>query len=979
MTATRWWGSLRARVLALAILATLPAVVATALNNITLLDQAEQIARVSLKKSLDHAKYVYDDIILDAETRLAKVTPGLPRGETSCPPSLGVLVRDHAKYQSAGMVREDGQIICLFSTPGQPRTSIGHEQLLQALQEPGQMVESVSKREDGVTPQLIVAKQITSASSVRHVAFLAAALQPLSDFIAASLLRNARQFLIDTAGNVSSLGDLGHHSTSKESVRRALNDRTLQPSIGVGTLDLQPVGQDLVAWLPLGKLGEAGTIALSIPRAKLYSDAEATRTGSLAMILVGLLLSMTGIWWLGYRLILRPTQCVLRTTRAIAQGDFSARTGLAPGTDEITRIAISLDQMAEHFQQTATERTDHLKSLERSNRLHNVLAAINAAIVRRIGVIPLLDEICRVVCSTGGYRVAWIGEVDPSGKVVKEISWTGSASHFIGLTWLSLDGSQPGGDGPAARAVRDGIPVVSNRYPEGLKTNAWQQQWERGGIRSVAAFPMGFSVSGQRRILVIGVDQEDYFEAEEIQILEQLVQEASFGLHLTATEQTLDHASTHDSVTGLANSQLLEQRLSDDIGRARLAKKQILVAVIEVGFQNTVTQWGSRPAEELFNCLARAIQKGLGETEFVGVLPGARFALILCDAESIDAAERHMEALVGILLNTGIEIQGESIMPSPRIGISVFPGDGDDAPGLLDKAQAALTESHLGTAGPIRFFAPEISLALHESRRLEQQLGHAIEAGELELHYQPIIDLASSTLRGFEALLRWKHPTRGLLLPPDFIPLAETSGLILPIGDWVIGEAARQAAAWEDRGATHLFIALNVSAMQMRDPQFGERVAARLHGYGTHARQVRLAMEITESQLIDDIDSSAALLGRLKDLGVGIVIDDFGTGYSSLSYLHQLPVDVLKIDKSFTSNMDNNNKARMIVEGILALAKSLELDTVAEGIERQAQSDAVTQMGCTYAQGFWFDRALPASEAADKWLAKPPAGSDSSG
>jgi diguanylate cyclase (GGDEF)-like protein len=965
---TRWWRSLRARVIGLAILTSLPGLVAVGFDKVTLVAQTQEISRISLTKSLSHAKDVYDDMIQHAETRLAAVTASMPDGETACPPSFGGFVRDYPEYRSAGIAREDGQLVCLFSTPGRAKTLIGHELLLQALQNGGHVVEFVDKPEGYDKPRLLVAQQIASRSSVRYVAFLAIAFRPLADITATPQLRDAREFLIDSAGNVTSLDDSAHHAASKESVRRAIADKVLHPSNTPTALSLQQIGQDLVAWLPLGRQAQAGALALSIPSTKLYGHAETTMRGSLGMILAALLLSMIVIWWLGYTLILRPTQRVMRTTNLLAQGDFSARTGMAPGKDEIARIAMALDQMAEHFQQTANERTHHLKSLERSNRLHNVLSAINAAIFRRIGVIPLLDEVCRVVCSIGGYRVAWIGEVDFAEKVVKEISWTGSASQFKGPTRLPLDPSQPGGNGPAAKAVREGISVVHNHYPDGLHTCAWQEQWQLGGIRSVAAFPMGFSATGQRRILVVGVDQEGYFEAEEIHILEQLVQEASFGLHLTATEQTLDHASTHDSVTGLANSRLLEQRLSDDIGRARAAQKHVLVAVIEVGFQSTAAQWGSRPAEELFNRVAREIQLCVDEMDFVGVLPGARLALIMCDQECIDVAERRMETLAGKLLATSIKVQDDSITPTPRIGISVFPGDGDDAHDLLDKAQAALTESHPGAAGAIRFFAPDISQALHESRRLEQQLGNAIGAGEFELYYQPIIDLASHALRGFEALLRWKHPTLGLLLPQDFIPLAENSGLILPIGDWVIGEAARQAALWEQQGVTNLFITLNVSATQMRDPQFGERVAARLHDFATETRHVRLAMEITESQLIGDIDSSAALLSKLRNLGVGIVIDDFGTGYSSLSYLHRLPVDVLKIDKSFTSNMDNNMKARMIVEGILALAKSLELETVAEGIERKAQCDAVTQMGCTYAQGFWFDRALTATEAANKWL-----------
>jgi len=239
-----------------------------------------------------------------------------------------------------------------------------------------------------------------------------------------------------------------------------------------------------------------------------------------------------------------------------------------------------------------------------------------------------------------------------------------------------------------------------------------------------------------------------------------------------------------------------------------------------------------------------------------------------------------------------------------RVGVSVYPDDAQGHEDLIDPALEALTQADRDDAESIRFFAPDIRLALQESRVLVQELHDAIERNELILHDQPIVNLATGALRGFEALLCWMHPTRGEISPERFIPLAESGGLIAAIGEWVVEQAARQAAAWARLGATGLSITINVSAVQLRDVHFAQRIRLLLDSPGLRCTAVRLAMEVTESQLIVDIEKSIALLNELKALGIAIIIDDFGTGYSSLSYLHRLPLDVLKIDKSFTQNID---------------------------------------------------------------------------
>ncbi len=741
-------------------------------------------------------------------------------------------------------------------------------------------------------------------------------------------------------------------------------------SVASGVVRVEQMGTQLIAWLPLGERAEIGSVVMSIARSSLYGGAWHALVRNLSLLIAGLLVVLVLIWSIGHHLILSPAQKLLTAMDGLARGDMHARTGMSAGNHEIARLGMAFDCMAQNIERQAIERVRHMQSLERRNRLYAVLAALNAAILLRPSVALLLDEICRIACEVGEFSVAWIGEVDTQRKMLRSVSWAGARAPALSDMQMSLGVDAPAGRSPSAVAASEGVVAVSNRYLADPHTAYWHHLGQQLGIHSAAAFPIGFTPDGRRRTLTLCVDREDYFEVEEIELLEQLTQDAAFGLHMIATEQALAHSRTHDFSTGLPNHVLLAQHLDDAIRRAHATHKSLIVGVLEVGFQQIVSQWGAQPADEFFKWISREIEAQLDEDDFAGVLPGARFAIIMGNLDHIDKAQRQIDALVDRLLAARGQDRDRPIAFVPRFGIAVFPEDDHDAHQLLDKAQAVLTVSHDTNSDFVHFYTPAISVGLQENRKLEQRLRRAIADNELVLHYQPIIELSSGQLHGFEALLRWFHPDFGQVPPDRFISLAENTGLILPLGDLVINMAAQQAIAWQRMGASNLVITLNVSAIQMRDRNFGGRVGQLLASAGQQLTAVKLALEITESQLMADIDISASHLAELKACGLGIIVDDFGTGYSSLSYLHRFPVDALKIDRTFTASIDSSRKAEMIVQGILALARSLEITTVAEGIERIEQIDSIKRMGCTYAQGFWFDRALPWQVAEQKWIAR---------
>ena len=971
MSSFRWLLSLRARVLALAMLAALPGFVIATLDAVTSLRQTEQAARASLSSTLSHARRNYADVSGDAATDLAVAASTLSGFETGCPDALHALAQQHPEYQDVGLVREDGQVICALSGVGREAQPIDRELLRRALELPGHAAIALLADRPAAAPRLMVAHALRKPGSPRQlIAFVATAFTPLLDATIEPFMREAQLLYVDTRGDLLDPGRRMSGQVKADIGKRLSGAPGRSNMIAPAVATIEHLGAALVAWQPLGERAEVGAMALAITRSALYGPAWQTLLRNLSMMLAGLAIALALVWWIGYRLILLPTQALMLAIDRLAKGDLRARTGLPPGNDEIARLGMAFDRMAGDIEQQAVERVAHLRSLERRHRLHAMLAGINAAILRRLSVAQLQDEICRIACEVGEFTVAWVGEVDAQRKTLCAVSWAGAHAQAIASLRLPLDTEAPAGSNPSVTAACKGVVAVSNRYLADPLTAYWHPLGQQIGIHSAAAFPLGFAADGRRRTLTLCAGREDYFEAEEIQLLEQLAQDAAFGLHMIASEQALAHVSTHDASTGLPNGVLLLQHLHDALHRARGTRKGVVVGVLEIGFQRLVSQWGSLPADELFKRIGQQIEAQLGEDDFVGVLTGARFAIVMGNLDRIDDAERQIEALVERLQTVRVPQRDEFMVPAPRVGMAVFPDDGHDPHELLDKAQTALAVRHAGRSEAVHFYAPAISLSLQENRRLEQQLRRAIGGDELALHYQPIIDLASGALHGFEALLRWQHPDLGQVPPARFIPLAESSGLIMTLGDWVVSEAARQALAWERLGANNLVITLNVSAVQIRDAHFGERVGQLLRAAGAQPAAVRLALELTESQLMADIDASARLLGELKAGGIDIILDDFGTGYSSLSYLHRLPVDALKIDRSFTASIDSSRKAAMIVEGILALARSLEIATVAEGIERAEQIERVKRMGCRYAQGFWFDRALPAQVAEQKWIAR---------
>jgi len=422
-----------------------------------------------------------------------------------------------------------------------------------------------------------------------------------------------------------------------------------------------------------------------------------------------------------------------------------------------------------------------------------------------------------------------------------------------------------------------------------------------------------------------------------------------------ASEVKIEYMAHHDALTGLANRVLLNQRLEQALARAH-RKEMLAVHHLDLDqFKAVNDTFGHPVGDRLLNLVAERLRAVVRETDTIARMGGDEFVIVQAQiAEAADAtalAERIVHRV-----SQPYDIDGQQAVIGVSIGIAVGPGDGISADMLLRNADLALYRAKGDGRGTFRFFEPAMDMQMQARRTMEQDLRRALSGGEFELHYQPVVNLAQDEISGFEALIRWNHPTQGMVSPASFIPLAEEIGFIVPIGEWVIRQACATAARWPG----NLKVAVNISAVQFRNPGLSEVIVNALAASGLDP--ARLEIEITESVLLQNREATLAVLHQLRALGVRIALDDFGTGYSSLTYLQCFPFDKIKIDRSFVKDITENSGSLNIVRAVAALARGMGMAATAEGVETREQLDSITSEGCTEMQGFLFSRPLPALE-----------------
>jgi diguanylate cyclase (GGDEF)-like protein len=451
--------------------------------------------------------------------------------------------------------------------------------------------------------------------------------------------------------------------------------------------------------------------------------------------------------------------------------------------------------------------------------------------------------------------------------------------------------------------------------------------------------------------------ENDKLVREHVLRLEEVITTRTRGLE--AANQQLRHLATHDALTGLPNRVLLDDRLQQAIAHADRDMRSFAVLVCDLDrFKLINDSLGHRAGDELLQEVARRLLTVVRTADTVARFGGDEFVLIgtsIGDAE--DAAG--LATRVMDVLQAPVRIAAIDIHTSPSIGIAMYPDDGVSMQALLAHADAAMYSAKQHGRGNFRRYAPGMDAGTEERVQLESDLHNAVTQNQFELYYQPKVDTQTGEVRSAEALIRWVHPTRGIISPEEFIPLAEECGLIGTIGGWVIREACRQTRAWQIDGVPTLRVSVNLSPSQFRDSGLVDSIRRALDDAGLEARY--LEVELTESAVMSDPEKSIAILEQLSVMGVLVSVDDFGTGYSSMSYLRRFPIDKLKIDRVFIDEIASRPEDASIVRAIVSLAHSLRLKVVAEGVETPAQLEFLKTAGCDEYQGYHFSRPLPAA------------------
>ncbi len=603
---------------------------------------------------------------------------------------------------------------------------------------------------------------------------------------------------------------------------------------------------------------------------------------------------------------------------------------------------------------------------ERLNRALRLLSACNMALVHAEDEYKLMVEICRLIVERGGYVMAWVGYAEhDEAKTVRPIAQSGYETGYldqINVSWADNDHGQ----GPTGTAIRTGTTCINQNVLTNPKMAPWREAALKHGYRSSIALPLigDLKVLGA---LNIYAREEDAFTPEEVHLLEELANDLAYGIvtlrtraEHEAAKEKVAFLAYYDSLTHLPNRVLLRDRFQHAMQIAENEGTQLAMLYLDLdNFKQINDSLGHEMGDKVLIKTVERLRHCLPATDTISRLSGDEFLILVSGSRDSDAVA-HVANSILAAFSEPMSIDGHLLNASFSIGISLFPDDGTDFDTLLQRADTAVGNAKESGRNTYRFFTREMNAGIQEQMRLAGQLHHAVKNGELVLHYQPQIDIASGRLIGTEALVRWQHPSEGLIPPGRFIPLAEQSGQIVQINEWVLNEACRQAKAWLDAGLPPVVVAVNLSAVQFKRGDVLELVSEVLARTGLPPTQLEL--ELTESILLQDVVGTMKTMQQLKALGVKLSIDDFGTGYSSLAYLKQLAIDKLKIDQSFVRDMLKDADGASIVKAIIQLGETLQLVVIAEGVETAEQLTFLGASGCDEAQGHLISKPMPAGQ-----------------
>ncbi|PPC93701.1 MAG: hypothetical protein CTY33_07135 [Methylotenera sp.] len=629
-----------------------------------------------------------------------------------------------------------------------------------------------------------------------------------------------------------------------------------------------------------------------------------------------------------------------------------------------------------------TERKNQELRLSRLNRMHSMLSGINSAISRIKERTELLEEACRITIDEGGFSLAWCGFIDNQTQVLTPAVYAGDQRGILNGFRLNLGGALSEQDYTLNENIDLKVPITVNLKEssivhggkEGLRREKLLLQ---KGFQSFASFPI--TINEQfAGVMVMYSEDADTFDTDEMRLLATLADDISFALNYQEKQAALNYATLFDILTGLPNRQLFLERADHEIQSNAQAHTFLALLLIDIRHFGMINDsFGKIKGDQLLQMIAQRLSTD--QPVNIARISGNSFAIAISGLHNEAEVAHALQQYLVEPFNIAFLIGDQELNVSTRCGISVFPTDGREVDVLISNAEVALKKAKLSGTEYV-FYTSDMNARVTEQLLMESQLRQAITENQFVMYYQPKHAANSGRLVGMEALIRWISPERGFVPPLEFISILEDSGMILEVGKWLTRQAATDYLQWKKLGLNPPPIAVNVSAAQLKDPDFVNVIRNSKWGHIdeaalsndkiiTYSREesAALDLEITESVLMENIDSLIPILQQLQDEGFHISIDDFGTGYSSFSYLTKIPLNSIKIDRSFISELNSNADQRTIVSTIILLAHALKLKVIAEGVETQEQRAQLILMGCDELQGYLLGKPMPSNDV-EAWL-----------
>jgi diguanylate cyclase (GGDEF)-like protein len=950
--------SLRTRILLLVLLATIAPALVMVLHFLGDRDRGIDEAKQDLGELAKYTTANLDDKVKGTVQLLHGLSraPDIDTRDTgACSEFLAGVLARYPQYTGLLTITADGELHCDSRGTGRKLSQDQRGYFTRVLEKREPAFEAMIAELSGAAVLQVAYPMRDPSGAIRYVMLASLNLSGYAeDVIAASSSKGVSLLLWDRNGTLlmrkpdaAGAAFVGMDGSASELFRFA-------SSGAPGSVAMLPDVDDVPKVWAVGVMPEAhgggARLVLGLSLEKLMADANRDLYGALAMLAVVSLLAFASAWYVAETGIRRHVRLIAGVAKRVGQGDLEAR-------GELGELMAVVDRTAAAVQSQQEEIESGSRDLRHLNRVLRVLSGINALIVRVRDREELFREACGIAVDDGGFVMAWIGMVDRAAMKLVPVASAGSTTDFLTLVdqRFSLLDDSPHGNVLSAVAIREKTATFSNDVQSDPRIE-FRAAHEARGSRSLAILPL--LVAGDAvGVLALYAGETGAFDEEEMRLLTELAGNIAFAIDHIGKQDRLDHLAYYDALTGLANRTLFLERVGQSLrGAARGGHKLALFLLDLERFKNINDSLGRPAGDALLKQVAQWLTRNMGDANLVARVDADHFALMLPQVRPDGNLPHLVEKVASAFLEHPFRLDEAVFRLAAKVGVAVYPDDGADPETLFRNAEAALKKAKAGGERYL-FHTQKMTEAAAGRLTLENQLRQAVDRGEFVLHYQPKVSLASGKLTGVEALIRWNDPRTGLVPPGRFIPMLEETGLIHEVGRWALRQAIAGYLGWKARGLAAVRVAVNVSPLQLRHRGFIAEIEG-LIGIDAQAA-CGLELEITESLIMEDVRNSIASMQAIRAIGVRVAIDDFGTGFSSLSYLARLPVDTLKIDRSFVLDMTTGPQGLALVSIFIKLAHSLKLCVVAEGVETEEQSRLLALLGCDEMQGNFHCEPLP--------------------